>query len=95
MTARTFVWRFDQPPEALWPALANTARWNEAAGLPKHRIAEIEQPDGSVRFFAKAHKGPFNLAWEEIPVEWVDGQWFRHERIFQPASCGSYRPHYG
>jgi len=42
MTARTFVWRFDQPPEALWPALANTARWNEAAGLPKHRIAEIE-----------------------------------------------------
>jgi class 3 adenylate cyclase len=80
--SRTFQWRFDQPPEALWPALADTARFNEAAGLPKHLIEERLQPDGSVRFFAKARKGPFNLAWEEIPVEWVDGQWFRHDRIF-------------
>ncbi len=79
---RTFEWRFDQAPEALWPALADTARFNEAAGLPKHRIDEVTQPDGSVRFFAKARKGPFNLAWEEVPVEWVDGQWFRHDRIF-------------
>ncbi|MBN4083118.1 hypothetical protein JYU08_00365 [bacterium AH-315-B06] len=80
--ARTFEWRFGQPPAALWPALADTARWNEAAGLPKHQIEEIEQPDGSVRFFAEARKGPFRLAWEEIPVEWIDGQWFRHDRIF-------------
>lgn len=79
---RTLEWRFDQPPKALWPALADTARFNEAAGLPKHRIEEVVQPDGSVRFFAKARKGPFNLAWEEIPVEWVDEQWFRHDRIF-------------
>ncbi len=79
---KTFEWRFAQPPEALWPALADTARFNEAAGLPKHRIEEVSQPDGSNRFFAKARKGPFNLAWEEIPVEWVDGQWFRHDRVF-------------
>ena len=87
--ARTFVWRFAQPPAALWPALADTARWNEAAGLPKHRIAEVEQPDGSVRFFAEARKGPFKLAWEEIPVEWVDGQWFRHDRIFSAGPLRS------
>jgi class 3 adenylate cyclase len=24
----------------------------------------------------------FALAWEEVPVEWVDGQWFRHLRVF-------------
>ena len=74
MYSRTFEWRFAQPREALWPALADTARFNEAAGLPKHQIEEVRQPDGSNRFFAKARKGLFNLAWEEIPVEWVDGQ---------------------
>ena len=72
--SRTFEWRFAEPPEALWPALADTARWNEAAGLPKHQIEEVRQPDGSNRFFATVRKGPCDLAWEEIPVEWVDGQ---------------------
>ncbi len=80
--SRTFEWRFDQPPGAVWPALADTARFNEAAGLPKHQIEEVGQPDGSVRCFARARKGWFDLAWEEVPVEWVDGQWFRHLRIF-------------
>ncbi len=80
--SRTFVWRFDQPPEKLWPALADTARFNEAAGLPRHDIENVPQPDGSVRYFAAARKGPFRLAWEEIPVEWVQGRWFRHLRVF-------------
>ena len=71
--SKTFVWKFSQPVSAIWPALADTARFNEAAGLPKHRIEEVTQPNGSVRFFAKARKGPFILAWEEIPVEWVNG----------------------
>ncbi len=78
----TFEWRFARPPEKLWPALADTARWNEAAGLPKHAIEEVLQPDGSVRFFGRARQGIFALEWEEIPVEWVDRQWFRHLRVF-------------
>ena len=68
--------------------MADTARFNESAGLPKHVIEEVTQPDGSVRFFARARKGPFALAWEEIPVEWVDQQWFRHDRFF---SAGPFR----
>jgi len=80
--SRTFEWRFDSPPESIWRAMADTARFNEAAGLPLHNIAEEAQPDGSVRYFAEARKGPFALAWEEIPVEWVDGKWFRHLRVF-------------
>lgn len=80
--SKTFLWNFSQPASALWPALADTARFNEAAGLPKHEVEEVAQADGSVRFFAKAKKGPFDLAWEEIPVEWVNGQWFRHDRVF-------------
>ncbi len=80
--SRTFEWRFDSPPESIWQAMADTARFNEAAGLPVHKIVEQSQPDGSVRYFAEARKGPFALAWEEIPVEWVDGKWFRHLRVF-------------
>jgi class 3 adenylate cyclase len=80
--SHTIEWHFDRPPEAMWPALADTARFNEAAGIPKHQIEEVVQADGSVRYFATARKGPFDLTWEEVPVEWVDGQWFRHLRRF-------------
>ncbi len=80
--SRTFVWDFASPPEAIWTVLADTARFNEAAGLPKHQIVEQPQPDGSVRFFAEAKMGVVDLAWEEIPVEWVRHKWFRHERRF-------------
>jgi len=80
--SRTFEWRFSAPPETIWPALADTARFNEAAGLPRHAIDERPQPDGSVRYFAAARKAGLTLAWEEIPVEWVWGRWFRHLRVF-------------
>lgn len=77
-----WTWQFDQPPEAIWPALADTARFNDAAGLPKHQIREQPQPDGTVRYTATAKVGPFALAWREIPVEWVTNQRFRHARLF-------------
>ena len=81
--AQTFIWNFDLPAEQVWPALADTQRFNEAAGLPKHEIREETRSDGSVRFHAAAALGPFHLRWEEVPVEWIDGQWFRHLRIFK------------
>ena len=86
---RTFEWRVDSPPAAIWRALGDTARFNEAAGLPKHRIEEVLQPDGSVRFFGKASKGPFQLEWDEVPAEWVDEQWFRHLRVFSKGPIRS------
>ena len=46
---RSWTWHFKSPPAAIWPLLADTARFNEAAGLPRHRITEIPQADGSVR----------------------------------------------
>ena len=44
----SWTWHFDRPPADIWPLLADTARVNEAAKLPKHAITEIPQPDGSV-----------------------------------------------
>ena len=75
-------WRFEQPAEAIWPALADTARFNDAAGLPKHQIKEHQQPDGTVHYTGAAKVGPFAIAWREVPVEWVTNQRFRHARLF-------------
>jgi class 3 adenylate cyclase len=80
--SRTFVWHFDVPPEKLWPSLADTARFNEAAGLPKHDIEELPQPDGSVIYLGHVRIGPLTLRWRDWPVNWVTGQWFEHRRDF-------------
>jgi class 3 adenylate cyclase len=82
-TSQTWEWSFDHPPQAMWPLLADTARFNEAAKLPKHQITEIPQADGSVHYFGAAKVGPFHIRWREVPVNWVSGQWFEHTRLFQ------------
>ena len=79
----TWEWRFAEPPERIWPALADTARFNEAAELPKHRVEEVLQPDGSVIYVGRAKLGPFEIAWRDIPVEWSTGRFFRHARLFR------------
>ncbi len=78
----TWIWQFDSPPERIWPILADTARFNEAADLPKHQVKEIPGADGSVRFFADFTFGPFTVHGEEHPVNWVHGRWFEHCRSF-------------
>lgn len=79
---RSFQYRFAHPVETVWPALADTARFNEAAGFPKHAIREVEQEDGAVRLFASGNFSGVQMEWEEFPVEWVYGQWFWHWREF-------------
>ena len=85
----TWTWHFDRPPAEIWPILADTARINEAAALPKHKIAEIVQPDGSVHFYARAKIGPFDIKWKEKPVNWVSGQWLEHCRYFETGPLKS------
>ncbi len=81
--SRTFVRHFQHPPEVIWPILSDTARYNEAAKLPKHSIEEIPQDDGSVRYIGRAKFGPFALVWDDKPVNWVANRWFRHCRDMQ------------
>lgn len=81
--SKTWVWHFDKPVQVIWPVLSDTARFNEAAGLPRHDIIETPRADGSVEYLARARLGPFRLEWEEQPVNWVDRQWFEHCRIFR------------
>jgi class 3 adenylate cyclase len=79
---QSWTWRFAQPAPAIWPVLADTARFNEAARLPNHEIEEKPQADGSVRFFGSTRVGPFHLAWEERPTNWVTDRWLEHCRDF-------------
>lgn len=81
--SHTWIWRFDTPLETIWPVLSDTARFNEAAALPRHDITETPRADGSVEYLARARIGPLRLVWEEKPVNWVDGQWFEHCRLFR------------
>jgi class 3 adenylate cyclase len=82
-TSQTWEWEFAHSPAAMWPLLADTARFNEAAKVPKHRITEVPQADGSVHYFGAVRIGPFDVKWQEKPVNWVSEQWFEHTRYFQ------------
>ncbi len=92
---REWIWQFDGPPETVWPILADTARFNEAAGIPKQDIVETPQPGGSVLYEASARQGPLKLAWREAPVNWVANQWFEHCRYFTKGPfkslCATFR----
>jgi len=80
--SRVFHWNFESPAAAIWPILADTVRFNEAAGLPRYEVLETLQDDGTVRFEGRMKLGPFRLAWREIPVNWVANRWFEHRREF-------------
>ena len=77
---RVWEWRFAAPPEILWPLLADTARFNEAMGLPRYTVSETPQPDGSVKRIGNARFFGLTLSWDEGVPEWVAPRRFAHER---------------
>jgi class 3 adenylate cyclase len=82
MTSASWTRDFRAPASAIWETLGDTARYNEAAGLPRQRIEEKPRDDGATDYHAHARMGPFRLHWLDIPCNWVAGKWFRHERRF-------------
>jgi class 3 adenylate cyclase len=82
MARATWIWQFDSPPDKVWPALADTARFNEAAAFPRYQVETQAQPDGSVVYIGKSKIGPLRLAWRDLPTEWVTNRSFVHARRF-------------
>ncbi|HZK90255.1 MAG TPA: adenylate/guanylate cyclase domain-containing protein [Stellaceae bacterium] len=78
---RAWEWHFAASPDDLWPLLADTARFNEAMGLPRYAVTDIPQPDGSVRRVGAGRRMGLNLTWEEGVPQWVAGRRFFHERL--------------
>ena len=81
-TEKSWTWHFPAPPEAIWRVLADTARFNEAAGFPKHEITEQKNAEGSIIYVGRAKFGGFDISWHDIPVDWIDGERFTHCRNF-------------
>jgi class 3 adenylate cyclase len=79
---RRWSWDFDLAPEALWPVLADTPRFNEAAGFPRYELQETAQPDGSVERVGRAKVGPLTLSWDEGDFDFVENHRFEQLRRF-------------
>lgn len=71
-----------QRPAAVWPILSDTERFNEMSGLPRYLLSETAQHDGSVRRVANGRVARFDVQWLELPVEWVEEQYFTQTRLF-------------
>lgn len=76
-----FTHRFRAPLSRVWQALADTARFNEAAGFPLHEVTELPQPDGTRLFRGKARVGPLTVTWQDVPCNWVRDRWLLHTRL--------------
>ncbi len=74
---------FTQPPEAVWPFLADSARLNEMTGSPAYRVADRIDDDGRVHRAATAKAGPLRLQWDERFGEWQENRWLTQERQFK------------
>jgi eukaryotic-like serine/threonine-protein kinase len=79
----TWSWRLASSPEALWPFVANTERFNRAVGLAP--VAFNDEPNsegGSIRTGEVRVLG-MALRWREYPFEWIKNRehsvfrWYR------------------
>jgi class 3 adenylate cyclase len=64
-----YIWVFDleSSPEALWPLVSDTNRFNRDAGFPPMELLGIENRVRHVRF-----RIPFYVMdWDEEPFEWI------------------------
>jgi class 3 adenylate cyclase len=73
---------FAEPPEAIWPFVADTARLNELAGSPRYIVEERTDAQGRVRRLAAVRVGPLRLRWEEGYGEWQENRRLSQTRDF-------------
>jgi class 3 adenylate cyclase len=63
----TWTWEFDASPEALWPFVSDTNRFNRDTGLPPMELLGIK--DGVKRVRWKIPLLP--IEWNEEPFDWI------------------------
>jgi hypothetical protein len=62
-------WHLRSSPEALWPLVADTNRFNRDAGVPALDLGEV-RPGG--RRLLRLAKLGIPIEWEEEPFEWIE-----------------------
>jgi class 3 adenylate cyclase len=63
----TWTWDLASSPEALWPFVSDTNRFNRDTGLPPMELLGISNGAKLVRFKVPV----FRVEWEEEPFEWT------------------------
>jgi class 3 adenylate cyclase len=81
---------FDQPPEAVWPVVADTARINELVGFPPYQVEERLDGQGRIRRFASGMFGPLPMKWEEGFGEWQENRRMAQVRHFTGGPFGGF-----
>src|SRR5689334_13869444 len=79
---RSWEWRFAASPEALWPYLADTARFNEAAGVGRYAVTDTPRADGTVARRGAVRALGLTLSWDEGVPNWIAGRHYSHHRHF-------------
>ena len=82
--------RFAQPPEAIWPFVADSARINEIAGMPAYKVEERADADGRIERLASIKYGPIRAQWKEQVGEWQENRWLRQTRHFINGPFGRF-----
>ncbi|MEW5942112.1 MAG: DUF5939 domain-containing protein, partial [Chloroflexota bacterium] len=83
----TWRWDFDASPEALWPLVSDTNRFNRDTGLPPMELLGIRGGVKRVRW--KIPLMP--IEWEEEPFDWVYPHHFGIVRRFQNGPLAEMR----
>jgi eukaryotic-like serine/threonine-protein kinase len=76
-------WRLASSPEALWPFVANTDRFNRAVGLTPVSFQDEPGPEGGTIRTGELKVLGMQLRWREFPFEWIKNRehsvfrWYR------------------
>src|SRR5476651_430620 len=99
-TEQHFRWTWDlvSPPEALWPLVSDTDRFNRDCGYPPvaivppdHAVAAAAKADNSTKVSAskvtnarrlRANAGGVIVEWDEYAFEWLAPYRYAVERIY-------------
>ncbi|MNX76885.1 Adenylate and Guanylate cyclase catalytic domain protein [compost metagenome] len=88
---RHLLWRFDAPPERVWPLVSDTDRTNRLFKLAPVSYDVSPNPRGGIKRRASAWLGPLPCRWEERPYEWVEGKAFSVRREYQGGPFRTFR----
>jgi adenylate cyclase len=80
-----WTWDLNAPPEALWPLVSNTDRFNRDCGYPPVTIIP-PSPDDKPRVTnarrLRANAGGVVIEWDELAFEWLAPRRYAVERIY-------------
>jgi class 3 adenylate cyclase len=72
----TWRWVLAVPPGRLWPAVADTDRFNRYVGLPPLAYRPLPAGDGVPRQEATMRRRGIAVTWEEFPFEFEEPRYF-------------------